>query len=141
MSVFYIHSFNAQDKNGGKEKIKALKIAYFTEELKLTTKEAQEFWPLYNKYDKKQRELKYSYRTVIRKISKENGSIDNITEAQAKNTIALKLKVDKQLYDEKNDFMKKLENILTFKKIVKLQIAEMEFGRKLMRKYKHKEKK
>jgi hypothetical protein len=35
-------------KDGGR--IEALKIAYLTRKLNLTTEEAQKFWPVYNKY-------------------------------------------------------------------------------------------
>jgi hypothetical protein len=37
-----------QPKDGSK--IEALKIAYLTQRLNLTTEEAQKFWPVYNKY-------------------------------------------------------------------------------------------
>jgi Skp family chaperone for outer membrane proteins len=37
-----------------KEQIKALKIAYITEELQLTSEEASKFWPLFNAYEDKQ---------------------------------------------------------------------------------------
>jgi Skp family chaperone for outer membrane proteins len=37
----------AQD---GKDDIYAVKIAYITDQLKLTTEEAQKFWPIYNRY-------------------------------------------------------------------------------------------
>ncbi len=46
----------AQGKNGGKgmminrEKIKAQKIAFFTQELNLTSDEAAKFWPVYNSF-------------------------------------------------------------------------------------------
>jgi hypothetical protein len=41
---------HAQDdqKEGGR--LEALKIAYLTKKLDLTTEEAQRFWPIYNKY-------------------------------------------------------------------------------------------
>ena len=42
-----------------KGKVKALKIAYITEELDLTTEEAQKFWPIYNAFDDKQSELRH----------------------------------------------------------------------------------
>ena len=32
------------------ERVEAVKIAYFTKELNLTSEEAQKFWPLYNTY-------------------------------------------------------------------------------------------
>ena len=43
---------NAQKRiiNGG-NKIQALKIAFITQKLSLTSDEAQKFWPVYNKYN------------------------------------------------------------------------------------------
>ena len=37
----------AQGFRDKKEKVKALKVAYITEQLDLTTEEAQKFWPIY----------------------------------------------------------------------------------------------
>ncbi len=44
---------HAQKKGGGGEgdKIQALKIAFITQKLELTSEEAQKFWPVYNQYD------------------------------------------------------------------------------------------
>ncbi len=45
-------SLNAQDSNAAKkEKIQALKVAFITQKLELTSDEAQKFWPVYNRYD------------------------------------------------------------------------------------------
>ncbi len=48
----------AQGNRG--EKIEALKIAFITEKLQLTTNEAKEFWPVYNSYEKEIQELRAS---------------------------------------------------------------------------------
>ena len=37
-------------KEGGGKRLEALKIAYLTQKLNLSTEEAQRFWPVYNKY-------------------------------------------------------------------------------------------
>lgn len=42
------------DKNAG-GRIEALKIAYLTRKLNLSTEEAQKFWPVYNKYSEELR--------------------------------------------------------------------------------------
>ena len=47
-------SFGQHNKES-REKIKALKVAYLTQELKLNAIEAQQFWPLYHKHEKKNR--------------------------------------------------------------------------------------
>jgi len=41
----------------GEQKIKALYIAYMTQELKLTEEEAQKFWPVHRQFDTEMREL------------------------------------------------------------------------------------
>ena len=56
----------AQERKGReeqREKFRSMKIAYFTEELELTSEEAEKFWPLYNDYEKKKREVsQYRHR-------------------------------------------------------------------------------
>ena len=41
-------SVNLYAQKPNKEKVKALKVAHITEQLDLTAKEAQAFWPVYN---------------------------------------------------------------------------------------------
>ncbi|MBS1566474.1 MAG: hypothetical protein JST39_18970, partial [Bacteroidetes bacterium] len=47
------HGFSQEtddQKDGSPGRLEALKIAYLTKKLDLTTEEAQRFWPVYNKY-------------------------------------------------------------------------------------------
>lgn len=46
---FFITPLAAQEVRDG-ERLEALKIAYLTKKLSLTTEEAQRFWPVYNQY-------------------------------------------------------------------------------------------
>ncbi|MEO6220227.1 MAG: hypothetical protein ABIO81_07350 [Ginsengibacter sp.] len=49
----------AQEDNGpSRERIQALKIAFITQKLDLTTDEAQKFWPVYNQYEQEIRGIK-----------------------------------------------------------------------------------
>lgn len=118
-----------------KEKIRAYKIAYLTEQLDLTENEAVKFWPVYNAYDKRVQEIRHQERYNFFKKIKEAGGIDEISETEAekiaKEAIALELE------DEKitREFYLKLPSILTYKKILKLEMAEKSFHRKLLRKY------
>ncbi len=138
ISLFCTLSIQSQREKESWEKIKALKIAYLTEQLNLSSAEAEKFWPVYNTYNKEQRSIRGNYRSVLRRTIKKE-DVDNITEDEAKKLIDLKLQTDKQLYALQEKFTEKLVNVMSYKKIIKLQIAEMEFGRKLMRKYKQKE--
>ncbi|WP_026777458.1 flagellar basal body rod protein FlgC [Polaribacter sp. Hel_I_88] len=138
ISLFYVLAINAQTREESREKIKALKVAYLTEQLSLTTEEAQKFWPIYNKFDKEQNDLRINYKSVLRQSIKSTEEIDSLNEADAKKLIALKLLTDKQLYESQKNFIIKMEGILSAKKIIKLQISEMDFARKLMKKYRKK---
>jgi hypothetical protein len=125
-----------QAKKEIKEKIRTLKIAYLSNQLNLTSNEAERFWPIYNAYDKEQHLLRIKFRLEIRKAIKEKGNIDMLSEEKAENLLLLKLKNDKKIYESKKDFINKIQKVISYKKIIKLQLAEIEFGRKIMNKYK-----
>lgn len=55
-----LHFVTAQQSQD--EKVKALKIAFITERLQLTSSEAKEFWPVYNSYEKDIRKLRLDSR-------------------------------------------------------------------------------
>ncbi|MFT6066526.1 MAG: hypothetical protein ACJAYY_001824 [Paraglaciecola sp.] len=136
--LFCTLSIFAQKKRESREKIRTLKIAYVTEKLNLTENEAQKFWPIYNTYNKEEYTLRSSYRFSLKKAIEKNETLDNVSEEDSKKLIALKLSTDMKLYELEKDFVKKIKEIISYKKIIKLQIAEIEFGRNLMRKYKQK---
>jgi Skp family chaperone for outer membrane proteins len=134
ISFICVLSISAQGRKG-KEKIKALKISYLTEQLALTSDEAQKFWPIYNNYDNEQHCLRDDFKEKIKKALK---TIESISEKDAEELTNAKLAIDKQLYDSKKTFIKKIKEVISYKKILQLQVAEMEFGRKLMSRYRHK---
>ena len=72
----------SQDFKEKREKVKALKVAYITEQLELTTEEAQKFWPLYNAFDDKQAELRHEkMRAILDRFRP--GSVDKLSEKEA----------------------------------------------------------
>ena len=55
LSIFIIYCaspVNAQADGRKAERIQALKIAFITQRLQLSSEEAQRFWPIYNNYEK-----------------------------------------------------------------------------------------
>jgi len=59
-------ALRAQDDEDGKQnaggRVEALKIAYLTKKLNLSTEEAQKFWPIYNKYAEEIRKIRIEAR-------------------------------------------------------------------------------
>jgi len=121
-----------QERRESLEKIKALKTAYITEELDLTPAEAQKFWPIYNLHNDKLHALKENYKKNMRGKLKEIGSVDNLSEADAKKLVEFKISNEKEIHKEEYLVIKELSEVISQKKIVKLQIAEYEFRKKLI---------
>lgn len=124
----------AQHKES-KEKIQKLKIAYFTENLDFTEKEAQQFWPVYNAYDDKNHELRVK---GFSKIKKEVKDMEQLSEAEAKEILARLEALEDEMHENKKDLMRKLKVILPAKKIIRLKKAERDFNRKLMKQFRDK---
>ena len=120
-----------------KEKIKTLKVAFFTTELDLTTNEAEKFWPLYNTFDDKQFELRHQkMRAFMKRMS--DGSLDKITEKEANNFLVQMEDTEEELFLLRKKFTLNLRKILPSVKIIKLRKAEEDFNRKLLHQYRNK---
>jgi hypothetical protein len=124
-----------QDKKESSAKVKALKVAFLTQELQLSSMEAEKFWPLYNKHREKLDSLRNIGRTAIKKKIKEVGDLNNLEESEAKKFVLLRLNLERQISAEREAFVPSISPFLPYKKILKLYISEREFAKKLMQKY------
>ncbi len=131
LTVFISPNTYAQKEKEKQDKIKSLKIGFITQELELTTKEAQKFWPVYNKHQ----ELIRSYHDENRKLRKnirKNGGIDSMTNAEAEKTLNQFVLIDKDLKNAEAAMYKDMKPILPAIKILKLHSAEHGFNRKIL---------
>ena len=126
-------SMAQRDKNAN-DKVKSLKIAYITQELDLTSKEAEKFWPVYNKYDQSIRELERNERFKIRKTIKDAGGFDGISESKASEILKQIHSIESKIVKTKMEMDAKLADVISKKKILRLKHIEREFVRNLMHK-------
>ncbi|TXD48269.1 sensor of ECF-type sigma factor [Polaribacter sp. IC073] len=135
--TLFLTAFQAfgQHSQESRDKIKALKVAFLTQELKLTSMEAEKFWPVYNKHEEEIDLLRTKVRLEFKKKIKEVGDLNNLDESQAKKLVLLKLDLEKKMVAGKIDFNTTVSKFLSYKKIMKLHLSEREFARELMRKY------
>lgn len=137
--AFSLNSFSQNDDES-RDKIKALKVAFITEELNLSQQEAIKFWPVYNKFDKKRHDLYYNERRNLKKEIEQLGGIDKINEREAKTITDKMLALDKAEYDTQINYFKEMRTVISDIKIIKLQNAERDFNRKLLSRYKKQKK-
>ena len=123
--------------NQKKEQIKALKIAYITDELQLTTEEATKFWPLFNAYEEKQKKFR---KERIRSYmdQNDNGNIDKMTEKEATSVLNEIENSEEDAFKNRKKFVASLKTILSATKILKLKKAEEGFNKKLLKQYRDK---
>ncbi|PTX62854.1 hypothetical protein C8N46_102254 [Kordia periserrulae] len=123
----------AQPQHGEiREKIKKLRIAYFTENLDLTPQEAQQFWPVYNAYDDVNHKLRVRELNNIKRDIKEN---PDMSEAEASKILDRIEAIEKQVYENDVELTSKLRKFLPAKKIIRLKKAERDFNKKLMKQF------
>lgn len=133
--LFMFSCFWQVNAQKDKERIKALKTAFITQEMKMSNKVAQKFWPVYNEYETRRRELHEEEDNKLK-------DPDCVTEEEAERMLAEYLDIERQEYVVKKELLKDLKEIFSAKEIVKLHKLEDEFHKKLIREYrarKHRE--
>ena len=130
-------NITAQHKN--RERLKALKVSFITERLDFSEKEAQQFWPVYNNYEKKTSTIRFKEVKALRKEIKEN--ISTMTDEEARSFVTKLNDAEIRMLKLRMEFSEKLSNIIPAKKIILLKIAEDDFKKKMFEQYKKQRKK
>lgn len=126
---------SAQKDDEKREQIKALKTAYITTELSLSSEESAKFWPVYNTFDEKQFELRHQ---KMRAVGKKIDAIDSMSDKEALALINQMEDYEEELLQNRKKLISSLKQIISPVKIVKLKRAEDDFNRKLLKQYKEK---
>lgn len=133
--LFFTCNFYAQgNMSDKKEQIKALKVAFFTAELNLSSQEAEKFWPLYNTYDNKQFQLRHEKMKAL-KSKMSDDALNKMNENEASILLNQMEATDEELFLLRKKLNKSLRTILAPVKILKLKKAEDNFYRKLLQQY------
>ena len=118
-----------------RDKIKSLKIAFFTEQLELSSSEAESFWPVYNQYQRERHSLRKQGHSEIRNKMKET---EGLSEKEANDLLSQYLDYEEEEEELDKNFLIKVSKIISAKKTLKLLKAEEDFKRKLIQQYRKK---
>jgi hypothetical protein len=121
-----------------KDKIKTLKIAYLTEKLNLTSKEAQTFWPIYNDYQEEKQKLRNKGSVEIISKIKDADNVSEKDAAQLLDKVILYEEEENKIFE---NFIAKITKVISSKKTLVLLRSEEDFKRQLIRQYHEKNKK
>jgi len=140
--LFLLFSFSIFAQNGRllrekKEQIKAMKVAFITNELNLTPEEATKFWPLFNAFEEKQQEIRrQKLKNYLDRL--DDDAFDNLSEKEATTMLAQMESTEDELYQAKKKFVASLKGVISPIKILKLKKAEENFNKKLLQQYRDK---
>ena len=137
---FVIFSIGMYAQHGPRERIKAFKIAYLTEELDLSSKEAQQFWPIYNMHEEKVEKLRKKERKLIRTIRESINTHKDLSDQEAGDFINAHLEVKDGKSQIHKELILNLKNVLPNKKILKFIKAEADFRKRMLDRMKQRRK-
>lgn len=125
--TFFIHA-----QGPVRNRIKTLKVAFITERIDLTSKEAQQFWPIYNEHEERMENIRNKERSELHNnISRAQELSDKESQKLLDNIIALQS--DKQKAER--EFLSKLRTVIPDKKVLLLLKAEEDFKKQLLQQY------
>lgn len=112
--------FEEEELQGpGAERLKAMKVAFITNKLSLTPDQSQKFWPLYNKYEAEQREIKVGKRN--------NKNINLMSDQEVEQFIESRFEMEDQLLNLKRNYFTKFKQVISIRQIAMIEKAEREF--------------
>lgn len=124
-------SVEATAQRSPRERIKAFKIAYITEQLHLTSKEAEKFWPIYNRYEKNMEQVNRKEKGLIRYLRQQNTTSD-LTNSKAGEYLDDFVSIEENKASLRKELIYSLKNSIPNKKILTLIKTEADFHKRLV---------
>ena len=122
---------NAQDRKF--EEIKAHKTAFITEQVNLTSTQAEKFWPIYNKHEQEVMALRKTQLEGFKTLRNKN--VDDLSEAKAKAMLLKHGQVKALLTKKMVQLISLLEGVITPQQTIKLLMAEEGFKKRLLKRF------
>lgn len=132
--LIFISTFTFGQNNKKMERIKALRVAFISTKLDLTPDEAQKFWPIFNKFDDEQLELRKQNRLVMFKLKPKN--VTSISSSEMDKLLEESELIETNLQNNRKQFVKNLKDVISPKKILQLKQLEEDFKNKLIQQLK-----
>lgn len=120
------------DKEAKHREIQAIKIGYITKKLNLTPEQAEDFWPIYNAFEKGNHELRMKFG---KQYHKDN---PNASRREAIEYINADINYQEQKLTLKKELIQSLKGKITEQQLADLFIAEREFRAMLLKRLHHK---
>jgi hypothetical protein len=113
-----------------KERLKSQKVAFFSNNINFTAKEAEKFWPVYNEYYEKREILTVERDKTLRQLANFENMVNDKEVKALLDAYTSSFTKESELFQE---YYKKFSAILSPKKVIRLYITEEQFKQMLLR--------
>jgi hypothetical protein len=129
IALFLLFSSSLLAQPGqNRERIHAIKVGYLTDRLKLSSQEAERFWPVYNSYEEDFFKLRQEYRRKYVKDGKEH-----LDPAEAQRFIDEDLEYREKMLDLRKRYKDQFLKVIPASKLAELYQAEADFKEMLIK--------
>ncbi|MFC5271607.1 hypothetical protein [Adhaeribacter terreus] len=122
-------SAHAQNSHGKRtEKIEAARTAFLTDKMNLSQEQSQNFWPIYNEYEAKRKELRHKSRPFKGK------NLETLNDAQIKEQMNLMFDTRQKELNLDKEYAEKFQRVISVRQLAAMYKGEREFMKVLLQK-------
>ncbi|GAB3857431.1 hypothetical protein GCM10028822_31100 [Hymenobacter terrigena] len=125
---------HAQDGLGGQGRkgqrlgqLENAKIAFITNRVSLTQDQAQKFWPLYNEFSDRRREINRNGRLLRRDIT------EGMTDQQLRDNFTQSFNSRQQELNLEKEYFDKFQKVISLRQVAQLFQAERDFTKEVIK--------
>jgi hypothetical protein len=104
------------------------RIAFITSRVVLTQDQAQRFWPVYNEFIAKRRDLNHAARLLRR-----DADNANLGDAQLRENFNQDFAIRQQQLNLEKDYFERVQKVLSLRQVAQLYQAERDFTKEVLR--------
>lgn len=129
--LLFISTITLGQNNDKLEKIKALRVAFISTKLELTSNEAQKFWPMFNEFDKNQTDLRKEKRMLMMRLKHQNTS--SLSDIEMQKLLDTSELLESNIQTNRQQLVKNLKGVISPQKIILLKQLEEDFKKTLLK--------
>jgi Spy/CpxP family protein refolding chaperone len=123
-----VHAQNTDQRQERMSRIENAKIAFLTDKLSLTQEQAQRFWPIYNEFTDKRKELGQRQRQL------RSTNVESLNDQQIRDLIKQNVTLRQNEVNLEKEYYDKFQKVLSVRQTGQLLVAEREFTREILQK-------
>ena len=119
----------AQDGRKGQRlaQLENAKIAFITNRVVLTQDQAQKFWPLYNEFSTRRRDLNRNSRLLRREVT------DGMSDQQIRDNFNQSFALRQQELSLEKEYFDKFQKVISLRQVAQLFLAERDFTKEVIK--------